>query len=228
VGWQLLLDSRNHKALPIPRPADSAVLGLILVALAVAGSVWIGRRPQGATRVAAGILSVLGVMSAFTAVVMVNTTLRGVQDLYVDGSGVICDGGNCFEAGGYLEEPVQADLLSRDGRPITNIYAYGEDGALLRNVRLYDQRGKPISILRETTPYGRPVVTSYPVDLQGSPVTNAFPQQQAVQGPSDSRPIEPPALDVQPLRVSTPESEAPTAREERRAPPRQQRNDPRP
>ena len=199
VGWQILFDSRNHQALPIPRVADSPHLGLLAVVLVATGSVWIGRRRHFAARAAGLILTSIAVVSALMAFARVNTAMGAGQDFSLVEPNVVCEGGACYETSGSPGGLGETSVLGRDGRPITNIYAYGPDGTPLQDVRLFDQRGKPITIVREATAYGRPIVTSYPVDLLGNPVTNAFPQQQAVGSDGSTNPIPPPTIDVRPL-----------------------------
>ena len=223
VAWRLMSNSAWY-ALPIPKFGGSTAAGLVAIATAVCASVWLGHRKSRVWRVVGGVLSGITILAGLFVLSHASSALS-MAHYSSHGEETYCDYPPC---GDYGEAFSETHLLGRDGRPITNIYAYGEDGSLLRDVRLYDQRGKPISILRETTPYGRTIVTSYPVDMDGNPVTNAFPQQQALQTGGASKRIEPPTVEVQPLRAATPATEPPVAPNDRREPSRDQRIEKRP
>jgi hypothetical protein len=53
-------------------------------------------------------------------------------------------------------EPVAVSGTTLNGRPVTNIYAYGVDGKPLTGVQLFDQEGKPIVAYVDPTYPGCP------------------------------------------------------------------------
>lgn len=87
-------------------------------------------------------------------------------------------------------------LADRDGRPITNLYAYDPEGRLLDPVLLYDDAGRPIdNLCPEYDSRGRRLVTEYRRDANGAPVIHAFPRAQTVlpegEGFAPADPAEP-------------------------------------
>jgi uncharacterized membrane protein len=110
---------------------------LLLFAVAVVISVWLGRRAAGHRQTSAEhVLVLLGNVVAVLAVAALFGRLAGggivvLQEEVAPGDVVY------FPPGAYSE----------DGKEITNLYPYGSDGRLLENVGLYDQDGRPFTSL---------------------------------------------------------------------------------
>lgn len=183
---------------PIPRILGNRTLGLIVLAFAVVGSVWLGRRRTMGWRIVDGAVTALALFATLAAVGMLNAASASPATVY--------DEGTMTEGVGDYYGDIDGGLHRAAGGPVTNIYPYDVRGRLLHDVRLYDQNGKPLEIVREYTPSGRRVLTSYPTDLEGRPVTNAFPQQQAVRGRAGNAAAAPADLSVPPL-VAEPEQD---------------------
>jgi hypothetical protein len=127
----LLLDaswSVNHPWMPLL--LGSAWGGVLVIAAAVAVSMWAGLRLRGAhgaaarTAIAANVLLVL----ALVPVVQHLREPRPERVLYV------------------TEAAAPLPGLASSGSSVLNIYPYSRDGQLLHDVLLYDQFGNPIEI----------------------------------------------------------------------------------
>ena len=189
-------------AVPLPRRAGSAVLGLLGVAIAVPLSVRLGqRRLAGAGRVA---VTAGNVVLAIFALSLLNVGSSGASD-----------------HGTYYSEAPRTSLdgclATATGERITNLYAYDVDGRLLDPVLLYDQSGRPIdNLCPEYDDRGRRLLTEYRRDANGAPVINAFPRRQSAYvrpEPPFSRPgiaevdptvpVNPPAVVIPRLQPTT-------------------------
>jgi hypothetical protein len=146
---------------PVPAPADSHVLGVLLVIAAVAASVTLGRRQlPRPLRVVVGALGVVVVFSAFVA---------------WDRSDV--SRGPGVGAASAVEAAVgEYPLLSRYG-PVTDVFPYAADGTPLEGVLLYDQDGRPLKVgFQEWWADNCARVLDQPLAADGVPVPNSFPQ----------------------------------------------------
>ena len=102
----------------IPTVGGNKVVGLALLLVVLAGSVWIGRRGAN-RRWQRAVVVGLGVALALYGVAVLGRALEP-RAYYVDDS-------------------------TDDGTSgINNIYPVGPDGTVLKNVRLYDQDGNPV------------------------------------------------------------------------------------
>lgn len=106
---------------PVPQPAGSHALGLVVVLTGVALSVWLGRssdQPSWRRGAAVGNIALfVGLaLGSFAA----NPTVESFQTIE--------------------SQPV---LVSRHG-PVTNIYPYDSEGRPLEGVLLFDQDGRPL------------------------------------------------------------------------------------
>lgn len=114
---------RSGTDLLVPEIGGNRVAGAVLLALALIGSVWLGRR--GLVRNWQRITAVvLGIVLAVYGFALVRQATEPVQT-YVDSVG---------------------DNTGTDTSSVSNIYPVGPDGSVLKNVRLYDQDGNPITI----------------------------------------------------------------------------------
>jgi hypothetical protein len=149
---------------PVPAPMGSHLLGLLLVAAAVAGSVVLGRRAlPKALRVVVVAAGVLLVLAGATVVNEVRNDLRA--DLYADA---------------WASTPQVPDetypLLSRYG-PVTDVFPYAADGTPLDGVLLYDQDGRPLHVgFQQWWADQCARVLDQPKAADGVPVPNSYPQ----------------------------------------------------
>lgn len=152
AAWMLTTQYVAIHDLPVPPIAGSRLLTVGLAAVAVWGSVWLGRRSDHSRnlRLLSIAVNVVVVLLAYAA----TDELRGRFGVtYV-----------------YDAPPADPHLTHRDGTPITNIYPHAADGAPLEGVLLYDQTGRPI-----TNVYGPHV---HPAGPDGAPIHNAYPVQE--------------------------------------------------
>lgn len=166
----------------VPTIGRSAVLGLLLTAVAIWASVRLGRhwmaRPPRHGWV---VLSVAAAVVAVLAFVFTGWGLgRGPHPSY--------------------SEPAYGGV----GGQVNNIYAFDSDGRPLSGVQLFDQDGNPIDV---TTPVfggdGNEVPMRTRLNAAGAPVHNVFPRE-----PADRIP---PALPFAPPRLAPLASPAPSA-----------------
>jgi hypothetical protein len=152
---------------PVPAPLGSNELGLLLVVLAVAGSVALGRRtlPRAARAlvVAGGV-----VLAVMPLAIWQSAAANGLtrEPSYMPWS-----------------EPAPAEqagdrypLLSRYG-PVTDVLPYSADGTPLEGVLLFDQDGRPLQVgLQGWWADGCARVLDQPRAADGVPVPYSFPQ----------------------------------------------------
>jgi hypothetical protein len=150
--------------LPVPAPMHSHVLGVLLVAAAVAGSVLLGRRrlPKA--------LRVIVVAGGVLLVLAGATVAKDVRD---DLTGKV-------NAAAWAPGPQVPDetypLLSRYG-PITDVFPYAADGTPLEGVLLYDQDGRPLHVgFQEWWADNCARVLDQPQAADGVAVPNSYPQ----------------------------------------------------
>jgi hypothetical protein len=151
----------------VPRMRGNELVGFLLVLVFVVGSIWVGRRGAGLSRVprrlvvAAGVLVVLGSLPV----------LHSIDDYaHVGGAG---DGGSypVDQYGG-----------------VSDVFPYGPDGQPLRGVTLYDQNGNPIEIgdawrCRTAGSDGEPSY-AYPLCGVGYPLASVPPTPSPTPAPS--------------------------------------------
>ena len=108
----------------------------------VALSVWLGRRtvqqrPRGVAHAAA--VAANGALALTTVGAGIGIFEQATQPpIYV---------ANDPYQEVYVEtDPLEHGGVFRDGRQVTNLFAYGPDGQLLEGVRLYDQDGRPFDL----------------------------------------------------------------------------------
>ncbi|OJF14690.1 HAAS signaling domain-containing protein [Couchioplanes caeruleus] len=118
-----ILDNTGRPLGLLPRIGDSEIVALILLALAVLGSIWFGRRaarlPQWSR------LSMYG-----ATVVLIMIGLAGFLD--VDSSTR-----NSYYSDVNYDNPYSG---------VQDVFVYDEQGRLVTNARLFDQNGQPIHL----------------------------------------------------------------------------------
>ena len=159
-----LLDRHYVKDIPVPAPMGSHLLGAVLVVVAVAASVLLGRRtlPKvlGAVVVAAGVLLLLA------AAVLANDVRSDLRnELFA----------NAWASGPPVPDEAYP-LYSRSG-PVTNVFPYAADGTPLEGVLLYDQDGRPLHVgFQQWWADQCARVLEQPLAADGVPVPNSYPQ----------------------------------------------------
>lgn len=155
---------------PVPAPLGSPLLGLVLVAAAVAASVWLGRRTlPGPLNL---LIAVAGVLLAYSSLVIVTVAVDRQQD------------GLASSPYGPAYEQAMGEypLLSRYG-PVTDVFPYAADGTPLEGVLLYDQDGRPLQVgLQEWWADECLRVLEQPLAADGVPVPHSFPQSYELIG----------------------------------------------
>jgi hypothetical protein len=150
----LLFDSSwsiRHPSVPrIP----TAELGLVVIALVVVASVWLGLRTRdGSPRLKQIVLT--GNLLLVGALLPVSNHLtepRTPELIYV----------------AVPSEPLPG--LANSGAPVENVYPYSRDGHLLQDVLLYDAAGNPMTVGGDADPSRRVLRTP-----AGAPLFNSFP-----------------------------------------------------
>jgi hypothetical protein len=194
---------------PVPAPLDSPVLGLLLVAAAVAGSVALGRRTL--PRPLNLVLAVGGVILAFLFLAI----WASASDRYPDSASPYPIP---YEPA-YDQALGEYPLLSRYG-PVTDVFPYSADGTPLEGVLLYDQDGRPLHVgFQEWWADNCARVLTQPEAADGVPVPNSFPQSYVLDpaGVDLSRSIARPADSCQ-IDVPRPAVPLPTFPAEPTAP----------
>jgi hypothetical protein len=153
---------------PVPAPANSHLLGALLVLAAVGGSVALGRRRV--PRPVGVLVAALGVVIAVSSFVAWDRSevSRGTT------------------VGAVAPAPEQAvgtyPLLSRYG-PVTDVLPYAADGTPLEGVLLYDQDGRPLRVgVQEWWADNCVRALEQPLAADGVPVPNSFPQSYELLG----------------------------------------------
>lgn len=114
--------------------------GAVVAALALLGSVWLGRRSEsgsvlGRARLGVHVLNIAAGLAGIYALAAVTENGWSTPTEYV----------------GYTDTYPEPGLYDENGEPVSNIFAYGPDGTMLENVRLYDQLGRPLDLDRKST-----------------------------------------------------------------------------
>ncbi|MDG4765311.1 hypothetical protein O7632_14585 [Solwaraspora sp. WMMD406] len=114
---------------PLPTPGDSVLAGLLLLAVAVTGSVWLGRRGQRPTRWPRLVVAVATALAVlwFASYVLFHSASAS------DGPDAIASNGGAM----YLAPPPPAPL---------DVYVYDSQGRLVEGARLFDENGAPITL----------------------------------------------------------------------------------
>jgi hypothetical protein len=178
---------------PVPAPADSHLLGALLVLAAVGGSVALGRRRS--SRPVGMLVAALGVVIAFASFVAWDRS----------------EVGRGTTVGAVALPPEQAvgayPLLSRYG-PVTDVLPYAADGTPLEDVLLYDQDGRPLQVgFQEWWADECVRVLEQPLAADGVPVPNSFPQSYELLGLDvdiHSVPVTPGQCATEPSRPDVP------------------------
>lgn len=146
---------------PVPAPAGSHALGLLLVAVAVVLSVLIGRR-----RLPRLVVPLVLVVDVVLAVVALDVLASAPERLTVHETRVVA------AANPFAESP----LMTGHG-PVTDIYPYTLDGKPLTDVLLYDQDGRPLETGRQLwwRDHCRRVLAQ-PKAVDGIPVPQVYPK----------------------------------------------------
>jgi hypothetical protein len=172
VAFAMWTDRQSQAEFPFVQIAGERVVGLVVLAVAVYGSIALGLRTRNLTRprvmlIAANVVIVLLGLS-------VANEVRNPRYVYVDTSAGVLDEGT---------------LRTPAGSVVTNIYAYDSSGRLLQGVLLYDQAGRPIgtnSQFAASALGAEAVETQCRIDRNGAPVPNAYPLHQRRQDYDDA------------------------------------------
>ena len=155
-----VLDTAWSTRYPVLPAIGSSEIGLALIALAVAFSVWFGLQARRHGAPFPRLATVLNLVLVVAAVpVAVEVTSAAAQQ------------GPVAIADTPLPTPVVPGLVS-NGVPVDNVYPYSRDGKLLHDVLLYDGAGRPLEI-----PGNRAldVDRRFVVTNGNRPLFNAFP-----------------------------------------------------
>lgn len=137
---------------PVPDPLGNGFVALLALAAAVVGSVHLGRRGAGPSRV----LTAVGLVGVAVALTQGGTRTEYVVD------------------GGY--GPFPGSLTGPGGEHIANIWPYDGEGNPLEGVLLFDQDGNPISVGDRGTTSGVVIPGLFPqaqAEYEYDPVTGA-------------------------------------------------------
>jgi hypothetical protein len=174
---------------PIVPRLGSASTGVVVIAAAVAFSVWLGLRARRSgpllPRSSVVVNAVLLLAAIPTVSEVSNTTAY-----------------NALVASAYAPRPqaLVADGLWYGGIRIDNVYPYSREGRLLHDVLLYDGAGRPIE-LRSDDPNRRTLQS-----VDGRLIFNAFPIRyfeagtRRVDRPNAAPPLDVPKVATPPLR----------------------------
>jgi len=188
-----VLPSQSGTSFPVPSLFGSTLLGLLVTAGAVVGSVAIARRGATTRRarrlrllantgLAVFALIFLGGLAVGTSVTVTPTPAVAQGKFFVPG-------------------------LRQNGVEISNIFPFDAQGRPLHDVYLVDQDGNPIIPSR----YDHDLEALLPRDAQGNPIANRFPQQQLTVDPSTGvrRPAPTPGFQPPPTTAPVPSTTAP-------------------
>jgi hypothetical protein len=151
----------SFRDFPVPAPLGSHGLGVLMVLVAVAASVALGRRTL--PRPVGVLVGVVGVALALASFVVAEKAWSAVSTpVYVAGGG---------------EQPSEAyPLYSRSG-PVTDVFPYSADGTPLEDVLLYDQDGRPLRVgFQQWWADGCVRVLEQPRAVDRVAVPNSYPQ----------------------------------------------------
>lgn len=188
---------------PIPNLLGNPLVGLVAVALAVAGSIRLGQRSASGTAPRVAVAVANGILVLYALSLAASITPGDVRYIDTGQQTLMTDG--C--------------LRNSNGQLITNLYAYDPEGRLLDPALIYDQNGQPLdNLCPEFDEQGRRLTTEYRRDVNGAPVINAFPRKQSASAsaypdggprrpdmtvPQTTVPVTPPAVVVPRLVPTT-------------------------
>jgi hypothetical protein len=168
----------NGLSFPLPTVLGSQVLGLLLVGVAVVGSVALGR---------AGAATRRGRRLTIAA----NAAL-GLFALFLTGD----LGATRYAAEAHLDQYVVSGAypepgLRSNGHEVSNIFPFDAKGRPLQGVELYDQDGVPLVATHEDNPE---LESRLPLDQRGNAIPNRYPQAQYQVDPATGQrnPVPPP------------------------------------
>ncbi len=168
--------SVRHPWMPV---VGNRAMTFVVLALFVAGSVWLGLRHRGGDS---------------RALVAANVTLAVLAlplGLYLSGKTSPYSLGVTQVV--YAVQPGSAGL-NVGGRHISNLYPYTRDGRLLHDVLLYDDQGLPVTIGEQANDANRRVLTT----RSGQQIFNSFP---ALYFDPGTRRVADPDATAAPIRV---------------------------
>jgi hypothetical protein len=152
---------------PVPAPLGSHALGVVLVLVAVVGSVALGR--QRLPRLLGALVVVGGAALALGALLLWQSAAK-------DGLTRVSSPAAWVPMDTALQAEGRYPLLSRYG-PVTDVLPYAADGTPLTGVLLFDQDGRPLHVGRqEWWADGCARVLQQPLAADGVPVPFSFPQ----------------------------------------------------
>lgn len=165
----------------LPRLHNEFV-GLILVLTSAIGSIWVGQRSAGLSRVPRRLVVAAGLLVVLFSL----PVLRHIDDY--------AHGGGAGDGGAYPDSPYGN---------VSDVFPYGPDGQPLRGVTLYDQNGNPIQIgdasrCRTPGPDGE-LSYAYPLCGVGYPLASVPPGPAQSPDPSPA-----PSPDPAPSRSPSP------------------------
>jgi len=156
LAW--LLGASWSVSMPIVPRIGGAGLGLVVLLLAIVGSVALGLRERTGTGRAGRVGVALNVLLALAAV----PAVVGLIDRVSEGPPTVY---------AFVETPTRIPGLALDGAPIENVYPYSREGRLLLDVLLFDQQGRPINVRPASNDPERRVLRSN----TGADLYNSFP-----------------------------------------------------
>jgi hypothetical protein len=173
---------------PVPSLFGSRVLGLLVTAGAVVGSVALARREPTSRRARRGLLLGNFALAVFSLVFLgslASSTTVTSEPAYAQGQ--------------LFAEPG----LRQDGSEISNIFPFDAQGRPLRDVYLVDQDGNAIVPTQYDHTDLQPLL---PVDSDGNPIANRFPQRQVTIDPmtGTERPAPTPGFQPPPTTAPAP------------------------
>lgn len=179
---------------PVPSLFGSRVLGLLVTAGAVVGSVALARREPTSRRARRGLLLGNFALAVFSLVFL----------------GSLATNTPFTSEPAYAQGQFALPGLRQDGSEISNIFPFDAQGRPLRDVYLVDQDGNAIVPTQYDHTDLQPLL---PVDSQGNPIVNRFPQRQLAIDPLSGaeRPVPTPGFQPPPTTAPAPSTtSAPT------------------
>ena len=166
-----LMTTDGYRDFPVPAPLGSNEFGFVLVILAIAGSVALGRRAL--PRPASVLVAAFGAVLLLAAGAVAQGELQQQELDYSNASSYAAASVFTIQeeraAGRY-------PLVSRYG-PVTDVLPYAADGTPLEGVLLYDQDGRPLKVgFQEWWADGCARVLEQPRAADGVPVPHSYPQ----------------------------------------------------
>jgi hypothetical protein len=146
----------------VPTILGSQAVGLLAVAVAVVGSVALGRRGPATRRGRRLTIAANAALGLFALVLLGGMGATRVSDApFYDQ----------YMVSGAYPEPG----LRNNGHEVSNIFPFDAKGRPLRGVDLYDQDGAPLVATHEDNPE---LESRLPLDQRGNAIPNRYPQEQ--------------------------------------------------